>query len=212
MILAAHDKLLFIGDSITDCGRSPAGEGLFGALGNGYVSMLDALLAVHYPEVPVRVVNKGVSGNTVRDLKRRWQSDVLDEKPDWVAVMVGANDVWRQFDSPKQFEWAVPIEEYRDTLAELVELTRHHVKGMILATPYYIEPLTADPMRARMDEYGRAVREVAHRNGCRLVDTQAAFAPLLEHMHSSAIAWDRIHPNTVGHMALAHAFFDVLVE
>lgn len=212
MMLSAHDKLLFIGDSVTDAGRSPVGEGLFGALGSGYVSLVDALLAVRYPEIPIRVVNKGTSGNTVRDLKARWQTDVLDEKPDWVSVMVGINDVWRQFDCPKQLEWGVPLEEYRDTLAELVGQTRHRVKGMILASPFYIEPHGGDPMRARMDGYGDVVRDIAGRNGCLFVDTQAAFLRLLAHMHSSTLAWDRVHPNTVGHMALAEAFFKVLAR
>ncbi len=39
MKLEKGQKLLFMGDSITDCERvRPAGEGLFGALGKGYVS------------------------------------------------------------------------------------------------------------------------------------------------------------------------------
>jgi 2-hydroxy-3-keto-5-methylthiopentenyl-1-phosphate phosphatase len=45
MILEPSQKLLFIGDSVTDCERAkPEGEGLFAALGNGYVAYIDALL------------------------------------------------------------------------------------------------------------------------------------------------------------------------
>jgi lysophospholipase L1-like esterase len=73
-------------------------------------------------------------------------------------------------------------------------------------TPFFIEDHTGDAMRARMDEYGAAVKRIAQARGCLFVDTQAAFAPLLEQMHSAAIAWDRIHPNHIGHMALARAF------
>ena len=37
-------KLVILGDSITDCGRArPVGEGLPGALGNGYVNLFDAM-------------------------------------------------------------------------------------------------------------------------------------------------------------------------
>ena len=62
--------------------------------------MVDALLGAVYPERMIRVINMGVSGNTTRDLKARWQTDVLDLKPDWLSIMIGANDVWRQYDSP----------------------------------------------------------------------------------------------------------------
>ena len=33
---------------------------------------------------------------------------------------------------------------------------------------------------------------------------------LLDHMHSAAIAWDRIHPNHIGDMALAKAFLQTI--
>ena len=103
--LAPRSKLVMVGDSITDAGRArPVGEGRGEAIGKGYVMMVEALLGAVYPEQWIRIVNQGISGNTVRDLKARWQADVLDLAPDWVSVMIGANDVWRQFDSPRQTE------------------------------------------------------------------------------------------------------------
>src|SRR4051812_38576374 len=121
MRLEPAQKLLFIGDSVTDCERvKPEGEGLFAALGNGYVSYVDALLQAVYPEWGIRVVNKGISGNTVRDLKNRWQEDVMDQKPDWLSVMIGINDVWRQYDTPFIRDWHVYLDEYEETLKQLV--------------------------------------------------------------------------------------------
>src|SRR5438128_704275 len=110
-----------IGDSITDSDRArPVGEGLFSAQGRGYVSYVDALLNAVYPQHRIRVVNMGISGNTVRDLKARWETDVLALQPDWLSIMIGDNDVWRQFDMPWQKEVHVLPEEYEATLAELV--------------------------------------------------------------------------------------------
>ena len=78
MKIAPGTRLLFIGDSVTDCGRlRPVGEGPRAALGDGYVAAVDAALAPLHPARPVRVANMGVSGNTVRDLASRWYSDVL---------------------------------------------------------------------------------------------------------------------------------------
>lgn len=211
MKLPPNTKLVMIGDSITDAGRTrPVGEGLFDPLGRGYVCQFNALLGAVYPELRIRVVNMGCSGNTVRDLKARWQTDVLDLKPDWVSIMIGINDVWRQYDSPLQTEIHVLLPEYEATLRELVAQTRPLVKGLIMATPYYIEPNRQDPMRATMDQYGAVVRRIAAESGAVFVDTQTAFDQALACQYAGTLAWDRVHPTQVGHMVIAKAFADAV--
>jgi lysophospholipase L1-like esterase len=207
MMVEKHDKLIMIGDSITDCGRSkPAGEGLFDPYGSGYVNMVKSFLDACHPDLAIRTINKGLSGNTVRNLKARWQDDVLDLNPDWLSIMIGINDVWRHFDSPKQKEEHVGLEEYERTLEELVRLTRPKLKGLVLMTPYFIEPNRDDAMRQQMDRYGECVIRLAKKYNAVLVETQVAFDRMLEHMHPMALAWDRVHPNTSGHAVIAKAF------
>ena len=86
MKIHPNSKLLMIGDSITDCGRICMVDGEE-SLGSGYVRLVNSLLAATYPQLGIRVVNMGINGNTVRDLKCRWQSDVLDLEPDWLMVV-----------------------------------------------------------------------------------------------------------------------------
>jgi lysophospholipase L1-like esterase len=211
MLLEAKSKLVMIGDSITDCERArPVGEGLFGAIGKGYVSLVDALLTAAYPESGIRVVNMGASGNTVRDLKDRWQSDVLDLKPDWLSIMIGTNDVWRQFDLPTQTEKHVYIDEYEATLEELVQRTRPQLQGLVLMTPFYIEPNSDDYMRRTMDQYGEVVKKLASKYDAKFVDTQAAFNRALAHIYPATLAWDRVHPNMAGHALIARAFLQAV--
>lgn len=211
MKIQPASKILFIGDSITDCGRNKPGpsEGLFDPLGKGYVNFIDAMLTAVYPEAKYRVVNVGNSGNTIRDLKSRWQSDVLDQKPDWLSVMIGINDVWRQFDVPKMGNHVLP-EEYERLYDELLTQTRPTLKGLVLMTPYYIESNPRDSMRARMDEYGAIVKKLAARHDAVFVDTQAAVSRVLEHLYAATLAWDRVHPIQGGHMILAKAFLDAV--
>ena len=211
MKIETGSKLVMIGDSITDAERArPIGEGLFGAIGKGYVSNVAALLGAVYPHADIRVVNMGSSGNTIRDLKARWQTDVLDLSPDWLSIMIGTNDVWRQFDSPQQKHGHVPPEEYAATLDELVAHTLPHLNGLVLMTPFYIEPNPLDAMRAQMDRYGSLVRQIAERHGCLFVDTQAAFNAAMQTYYPATLAWDRVHPNHVGHMILARAFLQAV--
>lgn len=202
-----HSKLLMIGDSITDCGRAqPVGEGMNDALGRGYVAQIDALLGSAYPSHQIRIVNMGTSGNTVRDLQARWQRDVLDPRPDWLSVMIGINDVWRQFDSPLQPEIHVGPDEYAATLEELLARTLPIVPNIVLMSPFYIEPNTSDAMRAQMDGYGKIVGKLADKHHTLFVDTQAAFDAVLKTVYPATLAWDRVHPGQTGHMVLARAF------
>ncbi|MDE2704272.1 MAG: GDSL family lipase, partial [Gemmatimonadota bacterium] len=59
--------LLFIGDSITDCGR----RGAEAPLGNGYVRLFTELATARFSERRVRYINKGIGGNRVTDLADR---------------------------------------------------------------------------------------------------------------------------------------------
>jgi lysophospholipase L1-like esterase len=211
MWLEPNSRLLFIGDSVTDCGRTqPVGEGLRGGLGNGYVSVVNAAMEAFVPERNIRVINVGTSGHTIRDLAGRWERDVFVLKPDYVSVLIGINDVWRQFDSPHEKERHVYPDEYERTLRDLAARTTPTVKRLILMTPFFIEPHATDAMRARMDQYGEIVKRVAEGSGAVFVDTQGAFNAVLAHRHSAAIAWDRVHPNATGHMILARAFLTAI--
>ena len=207
MIFDKGDKIVFIGDSISDYDRArPVGEGLFNAWGTSYVSCIGSLLTCMYPEEQLRVVNMGVSGNQARDLEARWQTDVMDLKPDWVSILIGINDVWRQFDSPLLTEQHVSPESYEKSLRHLIAETLPVVKGIILMTPYIMEPNTSDPMRARMDQYGAIVKKLAAEYSLTCVDLQAGWDRLFQYMHPMNIAWDRIHPNQIGAMYIAKQF------
>lgn len=205
MRINPHSKLLFIGDSITDSNRArPVAEG--NETGNGYVSLVNAILGANYPAYGIRVINMGFNGNTVRELKARWRKDVLELKPDWLTIFIGINDVWRQFDAPLRTEQHVSIDEYEHELELLIESARPGLQGLVLMTPYFLEPNRSDPMRAMMDAYGDVVRNLAIRHRAVLVDTQAAMDNLLQHVHPMSLCWDRIHPSLTGHMVLAQAF------
>lgn len=207
MIFKKNERIVFMGDSVTDFGRKrPFGEGLHEGSGTGYVRLLDSFFNAFYPELNLRITNMGISGNNILNLEQRWQSDALDLNPDWVVVCIGINDVWRQFDSPYIAEENITPEIYEGTYRKLIEKTKDKVKGMILMTPYYMEPLKQDPMRKRMDVYTEIVKKLAKEYGLMCVDLQSVFDKYLEVRHSSYITWDRVHPNQTGALLIADEF------
>ena len=211
-MLSANHHLLFIGDSVTDCGRArPVGAGAPPALGYGYVQLIDTELNTRHPGRTGRVTNMGTGGDTIRHLAARWETDVIAQKPDWLSVMIGINDVWRYFDPINKPE-AVPPREYEQTYETLIARTRPLLQGLVLMTPYYVEPDRAEPMRARMDEFSGIVAGLAQKHGAIFVDTQAAFDRVLVDTPAVTLAPDRVHPAPAGHQILARAFCDAIGE
>ncbi len=207
MIIEHLDRIVFTGDSVTDMQRArPVGEGLFDNLGHGYVRMIDNMLNAWYPDRAIRVSNTGTDGNTSRDLKERFQTDVIDLKPDWVSICIGINDIWRQFDSPSIIDGHVYPEEYEKNLEDMIISIKDRVKGIFIMSPYYMEPNKDDLMRKRMGTYINICKNLSEKHQCRFIDLQQVFDDYFKYRHSTYIAWDRVHPNQVGATLIARAF------
>jgi lysophospholipase L1-like esterase len=198
-------RIVFVGDSITDCGRRDEHP----PYGDGYVSLVRAFVTARHPASRLTWLNCGISGETVRDLAVRWESDAIGTRPDWLSVMIGINDVWRAFDGSP--EAAVPLGEYEQTLRALL---RRAVEAtgcrLILADPYLIEPDHSDPQRAASDRYGEVVAKLAAEFGALHIPTQQAFDAVLAVSAPGDWADDRVHPGLPGHAVIADAFLSTI--
>jgi lysophospholipase L1-like esterase len=201
MRFSAGQRVVFIGDSITDCGRRDVSA----PYGDGYVDLVRSMVTARYPELGLTWINRGIGGDTVRDLAARWDADAIGSAPDWLSVMIGINDVWHAFGS--QPDRAVPIDEYATTLRALLQRAVDRTGcRLIIAEPYLIEPDRAQPQRAETDRYCLVAREIATEFGAISVRTQDAFDDVLKSTPPVDWADDRVHPNRPGHAVIAQAF------
>ena len=202
MIFEKGQRIVMTGDSITDAGRR---DEAYAPFGRGYMSLVQAFISARYPERGLEFINTGISGDTTRHLKARWDEDVIAHKPDWLSVKIGINDVWRAYGA-KAHE-AVPADEYEANLRELLRcaVDRTGCK-LIVVEPYVIEKDQSDPQLIQTREYGQIARKLAEEFGAINVRTQEAFDAALQHSESADWAHDRIHPNLAGHAVIAQAF------
>ncbi len=213
MLLEKNARLVFAGDSVTDVGRNqPVAEGtLFDMLGKGYPQLISGWLNAFYPELNLYICNAGTSGNTSRDLLRRWDSEILDKAPTWVSIMIGINDIWRQIDSPAQPSGHVLPDEFRDNVAKMIEKTLAAGARIILWTPSFIESNMNDAMAAMAKQYGDICAELAQAHSLLFIDMNKKWERILASGHHPEwVSWDRVHPNNIGHTVMAKAFLDTI--
>lgn len=228
----SEKRILFVGDSITDCGRERPIAGR-NNLGDGYVSLINAMLEMDMPHEQCRVLNCGISGNTVVDLAERWQSDVLDWSPHCITMMIGINDVWRHFDNPAMADTHVAVNTYGGTLGGLIAsaksageatnstvaqsegnaTSRPKTPRIILMTPFFLELNQQDALRKKLNTYIDTMKQVAKETNCELIDLQQIFDTYLTKgaphgIYSMFLAADRVHPNLTGHTLIARAWVE----
>ncbi len=199
LLFKAKSTIEFIGDSITDCGRL---EPDAAPLGHGYVRQIHLLLQAAYPELNLKILNKGISGNRVTDLKERWKKDVLDVQPDWLFIYIGINDVWRYFDGHR--EEAVTLPLFENTYRQLINGASANTKAQIrLISPFLAEKDLEDPFRKKLMGYQAVVDQMGQSFNLPVIHLQPAFDWAMLSKPSAYWTGDRVHPTEEGHMLIA---------
>jgi lysophospholipase L1-like esterase len=194
---APKARILFQGDSITDMARG-RGTDPNHILGHSYVFLIAARYGAAFPELEIDFVNRGVSGNTVLDLEKRWQKDVLDSKPDVLSILIGVND-----------NKSVPIAQYEKTYDKLISDARTanpHLK-LVLGEPF---GLPVGPRKESWAEWNdgltkrrEVVAKLAKAHGAALVKYQRAFDEAAKRAPAEYWIWDGVHPTYRGHQVMA---------
>jgi len=202
--------ILFIGDSITDCGRTTTE----GPLGNGYVKMFADMLMIRHPQKTITIINKGISGSVITGLRDRWHDDVLRNKPDWLSIKIGINDLHKTLRKDPE---AVPPELYRETYEDIILRTISTLPRcrILLIDPFYISN-ESSPTSFRsavlklLAEYLKIVHNLSSKHNTLLVKTHEIFQRLLKTHEPDTFCPEPVHPNPTGHMVIAEAVYNVL--
>ncbi len=231
MKLTDKDIVLFSGDSITDGNRGKCMD-CNHIMGHGYQYIVAGRLALDNAERMPKFINKGYSGENANDLLRKWQKDVLDNKPTVLSILVGVNDgTYGYFKNMTPEE---TVDRYETNLRKILELTRKELGDIkiIICEPFYFpldksdhsykftphpdgvegpfeRPDSNDPedsvsYRVEVNKRIRtAASKIAEDYGC-------IFVPLYDKIKENAarsrmeyFIWDGTHPTIAGHMIIA---------
>ena len=203
------NKILFIGDSITDCGRRDA----FYPYGNGYVRIFNDLLISNFPEKKFEIVNKGIGGNTVLDLHNRWEDDVIYNKPDILTILIGINDIHRVLRKDELWEEYIP-ENFRKRYNNILQRTVEKFNcKIILMEPFYITIDKTDSFRGtvlkEIENYIQIVQEMSNKYKTYLINLHRIFQHHLKYRESETFAPEPVHPNQIGHTIIANEILKI---
>ena len=191
-------KILFQGDSITDCGRSREHDK---NMGIGYPTMVCGELGYREPGAHT-FHNRGISGNRIVDIYARMKADIVNIKPDLMSLLIGVNDVWHEFhenpngvDADKFYKvYCLLIEELQQALPDM--------KIMILE-PFVLHGTATDLHWEGFDVETRKraamAKKVAERYNLTWVPLQQGFEALLEQAPADFWLRDGVHPAAPGH-------------
>jgi acyl-CoA thioesterase-1 len=193
--------VLFQGDSITDAGRSRMSDD---DLGRGYAAMAAAWYSALHPEKQVQFLNRGISGNRVKDLRARWQPDCLDLKPTWVSIMIGINDTWRRFDSLDPTSTQAFEIDFRYICMEIHD----NLHAQLIIMEPFLLPTLSDRLawREDLDPKIAVVRQLAREFGALFVPLDGLFAAAATKVPMEFWLPDGVHPTAAGHALIAQAW------
>lgn len=196
------DRILFQGDSITDCGcRDPRNVD---PLGTGYVAMVRGMLSARQPELKVTVLNRGRSGDRTADLLPRWEEDVKPLRPTWLSLMIGVNDVWRLRKQADGGARHIPLDEFKRNYALLLDQARGFGIGkFVLMAPTTIDDDPESDLNQMLAGYDAAVKDFATTYGAIYVPARDAMWRAIHAVPTVRWTSDGCHPTVAGHALLA---------
>jgi len=164
--------------------------------------------------------NRGISGNTIKDLDDRWQQDTLDLKPDVLSILIGVND------SHKIIDNIYSLEDWKDSYIQVLDRTKKTLPEtrIVLCEPFILPYKGEEPARKTWtkelaESYQNViskmqviVRQLAADHKSIFIELQDAFENAYKKAPAEYWIWDGIHPMPAGHELIAREWIDGVKE
>lgn len=196
---------LFQGDSITDGNRGRNSDPNH-IMGHGYAFAVASRIGADFPDADYTFFNRGISGNKVPDLQKRWQSDTLDIKADVLSILIGINDTAEFIAKPNE---APKVEDFENGYRKLLQASNDarrdilFVLGIPFVYPVGKRKENWELWKEETQKRADVVRKLAKEFNAINVDYTAVFDKVMKRKAADYWIWDGIHPTIFGHEVMA---------
>ncbi len=199
-------RILFQGDSVTDCARDYSD---FWGLGSGYVKYTVEAIKAMFPDDDIEFINRGISGNRTCDVLARAEADIVELKPDIVTMLIGVNDTWRRYD----MNMPTTEEQFAENYKAIIAKIKSTGAKLIMLEPFLIYNMGRDEYREDLNPKIDVTRKLA-------LEYADAYIPLDGILSAACvsandrleISADGVHPAELGKQVIAESLIPFLAE
>lgn len=197
-------RIVFTGDSITDCDRLWDAEQE--KLGCGYVRMIREQLS-EAEAGTVQVINRGHNGYTAFQMWQRWEEDCISLQPDVLTILVGINDLSIHLCGAGGYDG----EGFGRHAEQLLRETREKTGARIILMEPFLFPRPAEyrgwiPV---LRTFREPLRRLSERYGTEWIPLWDVFQAAREQYPVDMLTTDGIHLTTLGHEMIADEWMKI---
>ena len=210
-VFKKNDTVCLIGDSITHSGP--------------YHSYVFLYYATRFPQMRLRFLNCGISGDSASGMMSRLQKDVFSNNATIATLSAGMNDVNRglysQIKVPEDAENSKrkAIDGFKQNVQRISDaLTAKGVRQIFITPTIYDENFESTVeslhgVNGALGECSDFIMELGKTRNIPVVDFWHPMNELNQNrqkadLNFTLIGKDRIHPGPMGHMVMAYLFLD----
>ena len=200
-------RILFQGDSVTDCRRvydDPKD------LGQGYVVYTVEAIKSAFPGMDIEFLNRGISGNRTENLLARVDADLIDLQPDIVTILIGINDTWHKY----MIDLETTVEYFRANYETVLKRIKSETKAkIVILEPFLLYNMGKDEMRGDLNEKIDVVRQLAMKYADAFINLDGMFVEEnIKGTPNNVLSPDGVHPDKAGKKLIADALAPVVCK
>ena len=163
-------------------------------------------------QLPIKVINSGIGGDTSGGLLSRFYPDVVQHRPEYVLILGGTNDLW----------WDLDLKLIQANIfAMTCQAEYHHILPLVgLPLPMVVENARRQDFMApeggyekcaqKISELVNALTRSAQHNDIAHLDFYHIFFDEAGSVQEKFFLEDGLHPNAAGHSLMARKAVEIL--
>lgn len=205
--LKDNQKILFIGDSITDISFN---RKFAHRIGGSKVYCLQVAKELKRKHKGLKFFYKGIASNRTYHVYDRLTRDCINLKPDVIVMLIGVNDAWENY-VPEQYPPLLrPMEPHLKEVYRRINTELPNTK-IITLLPFLISTIEEkQPFHNILNNYIERIVDIAQGYADEIVALQPLFDEAEKTIAPVLLARDSVHPTNLGHKVIADAVLKVI--